>query len=160
MNQDKKIYIITAVFFVIAVFLHGAGYFTNYLYFFGWLTWIPALVLAVLAIMRIVRDKYIKNPYIQTKKVLLTNEFIIFAVVTVYVCFNVVYNCYILRNGGGEYTDGVYYLINLGERVREISAEEYSRLLLAEYRMFTGHILFLYSLLLLFFRMKRMEYEK
>lgn len=74
--------------------------------------------------------------------------------------FNVVFNCYILRNGGGEFKDGVYYLINLGERIREISEAEYGRLLLAEYRMFTGHILLLYALVVMYFKAKLMEYEE
>lgn len=159
MEKDRNCYRTAVLFFGIEIVLHLLGYFTNYLYFFGWLMWIPVIVLSVLAVVRILKDKYIVNPYISRKKIYLSSQFILCIFIAVYVIFNICYNCYILRNGGGEYTDGIYYLINLGERVREITSAEYSRLLLAEYRLFTGHILIFYALNVLFFKLKLMEEE-
>lgn len=159
MSTDKKYYITTLGFLISACVLHIVGYFTNVLYFVGWLIWVPAIVLAVFAVKRILKDQYIRNPYVDKKKIYLASEFIFFVVITVYVILNVIYCCYILRNGGGEKNGDIYYLINMGERIREISADTYSELVLAEYRLFTGHILFLYGMILLFFKMKRMESE-
>lgn len=159
MTTDKKYYTITLSFLIAAIVLHVLGYFTNMLYFAGWFMWLPAIVLAVFAVRRILRDGYIRNPYIELKKICLTSEFLFFVGIVAYVIFNVVFCCYILRNGGGEKNGEIYYLINMGERIKEISADTYSQLVLAEYRMFTGHILFLYALILVFFRMKRMESE-
>lgn len=159
MSTDKKYYVTTLSFLIVACALHVLGYFTNAMYFAGWFIWIPAIVLTVLAVKRIFKDGYMRNPYVEKKRICLSSEFIFFVFITLYVIFNVVYCCYILRNGGGEKNGDIYYLINMGERVREISADTYSELVLAEYRMFTGHILFLYALILVFFRMKRMESE-
>ena len=131
----------------------------NYLYMAGWLMWVPAIILMVIVVVNIVKDKYIVNKYLSRRKILLSTECIICCITIVYVIFNVIYNSYLLRNGGGQYTEGVYYLINMGERIREITKEDYGRLLLAEYRLFTGHILLLYALEVLFFRIKRMEEE-
>ena len=118
---------------------------------------VPAIILMVIVVVNIVKDKYIVNKYLSRRKILLSTECIICCITIVYVIFNVIYNSYLLRNGGGQYTEGVYYLINMGERIREITKEDYGRLLLAEYRLFTGHILLLYALEVLFFRIKRME---
>lgn len=157
MGRDKWYHRIAVIFFLAAAVIHGAGYFTNYLYVIGWLMWLPAVILAVAAVVRIVRDRYIVNRYVNRKSIYLSTEFIVLAVSAAYVIFNVCWCCYLLRNGGGEFREGVYYLINLGERVKEITKEEYGMLLLAEYRLFTGHILLLYSLVVLFFRIKIME---
>lgn len=159
MEKDRKIYRFILLFFILAAIVHGIGYATNYLYLIGWLMWLPAMIITVIAVLRIYKDKYIINRYLKKNKILFSTEFIVVVIVFLYVIFNVVFCCYILRNGGGEYKDGIYYLINLGERIKEITAEEYGVLLLAEYRMFTGHILILYALLLLFFRIKIMEEE-
>lgn len=159
MEKAIRYYKVSVAAFIIAALIHVLGYFTNVLYLVGWLMWLPAVVLFIAAIIQIIRDGYIKNPYVKWKKVIISGSFILTVCVCTYVIFNIIYNCYILRNGGGEFKDGTYYLINLGERVKEISAGEYSRLLLAEYRLFTGHILFLYSVTILYFRMKYMEYK-
>ena len=142
-----------------AALIHLLGYITNYFYFFGWLMWIPAIVLTVAAVLRILKDGYIKSPYVPRKKIFYSASFVIAIVTMCYVIFNVIFNYLALEHGGGEYKDGVYYLINLGERVKEISEDEYTKLLLAEYRLFTGHILFLYSLTVLYFKMKVLEHE-
>lgn len=160
MKKDRAYYLTAVIFFIAAVCIHIMGYFTNYLYAAGWFLWIPAFLLAAAAVVRIIKDRYILNPYINRKKIVFSTQFIILIITAVYVVFNVVFNCYILRNGGGEFKDGVYYLINLGERIREISEAEYGRLLLAEYRMFTGHILLLYALVVMYFKAKLMEYEE
>ena len=149
MERDKWYYRISVIFFILAAGIHAVGYLTNYLYMAGWLMWVPAIILMVIVVVNIVKDKYIVNKYLSRRKILLSTECIICCITIVYVIFNVIYNSYLLRNGGGQYTEGVYYLINMGER----------RLLLAEYRLFTGHILLLYALEVLFFRIKRMEEE-
>lgn len=159
MEKDSRYHLITVLFFIFAACVHVMGYFTNYFYMIGWLLWIPAVVLFVIVILRIMKDKYIISRHIKKKKIYVSTQFIVLIVSFAYVIFNIIYNCYLLRNGGGEYKDGVYWLINLGERIREISAEEYGRLLLAEYRMFTGHILFLYALIVMFFKVRMMENE-
>lgn len=159
MEKDRAYYLAAVIFFIAAVCVHVMGYFTNYLYVIGWLTWIPAFILVVTAVIQIIKDRYIINPYVNRKKIVFSTQFILLAVTAVYVVFNIIFNCYILRNGGGEFKDGVYYLINLGERIREISEAEYGRLLLAEYRMFTGHILLLYALAVMYFKAKLMEHE-
>lgn len=159
MEKDRQYYLAAVVFFVAAACVHVMGYFTNYLYVIGWFMWIPAIVLIVMAAVRMIKDKYMINPYVNRKKIFFSTQFIVLVLTAVYVIFNVIFNCYILRNGGGEFKDGVYYLINLGERIREISKEEYGRLLLAEYRMFTGHILFFYALAVMFFKTRLMEQE-
>lgn len=157
--KDRNYHKITVIFFLAAILIHGMGYFTNYFYVVGWLIWIPAIVLLVIAVLEMKRDGYVINPYVDKKKIYLSTEFIITMLLTIYVIGNAIWCCYLLRNGGGEYKDGIYYLINLGERVREITAEEYGILLLAEYRLFTGHILLVYALEALFFRIKKMEEE-
>ncbi len=159
MGKDSRYHLTAVLFFIFVACVHVMGYFTNYFYVIGWLLWLPALILSVIAVIRIVKDKYIINRHINKKKIYVSTQFIVLAVSFVYVIFNIVYNCYILRNGGGEYRDGIYWLINLGERIKEISAEEYGKLLLAEYRMFTGHILFLYALIIMFFKGRLMENE-
>lgn len=156
-SKFKNYYYVSMICFIITMFVHGAGYVTNYLYAFGWLMWLPAIVLVVFAVIQIVRDKYVVNRYIKRKKIYISTEFILLVITGCYVIFNVIFNCYILRNGGGQYTGGVYYLINLGERIKEISAEEYTKLLLAEYRMFSGHVLVIYALVLTYFRIKLLE---
>jgi len=158
-EKDRIYHLTTVIFFILAAAVHIMGYFTNYFYAVGWLMWVPALVLSVIVIIRIIKEKYIINRHMNKKKIYVSTQFIVLAISFVYVIFNIIYNCYILRNGGGEYKDGVYWLINLGERIREISAEEYGRLLLAEYRMFTGHILFFYALIVMFFKERMMEDE-
>ena len=159
MERDKWYYRISVIFFILAAGIHAVGYITNYLYMAGWLMWVPAIILMVIVVVNIVKDKYIVNKYLSRRKILLSTECIICCITIVYVIFNVIYNSYLLRNGGGQYTEGVYYLINMGERIREITKEDYGRLLLAEYRLFTGHILLLYALEVLFFRITRMEEE-
>lgn len=159
MSKDSRYHLAASICFGAAVCIHATGYFTNYLYIIGWLMWIPAIILFVAAVLRIRQDKYIINPYIKRKKIYISTQFILLAVTTAYVVFNIIYNCYILRNGGGELKDGVYWLINLGERIREITQEEYGKLLLAEYRMFTGHILFFYALVVMFYKGRMMENE-
>lgn len=159
MEKDSRYHLTAVLFFIFAICVHVMGYFTNYFYVIGWLLWLPALILSVIAVMRIAKDKYIVNHYINKKKIYVSTQFMVLVISFAYVIFNIVYNGYILRNGGGEYRDGIYWLINLGERIREISAEEYGKLLLAEYRMFTGHILFLYALIIMFFKGKIMENE-
>ena len=159
MGKDSRYHLTAVLFFIFAACVHVMGYFTNYFYVIGWILWLPALILSVIAVIQIAKDKYIIHRHINKKKIYVSTQFIVLVVSFVYVIFNIIYNCYILRNGGGEYRDGIYWLINLGERIREISAEEYGRLLLAEYRMFTGHILFLYALIIMFFKGRMMENE-
>ncbi len=145
MGKDSRYHLTAVLFFIFAACVHVMGYFTNYFYVIGWILWLPALILSVIAVIRIAKDKYIIHRHINKKKIYVSTQFIVLVVSFVYVIFNIIYNCYILRNGGGEY--------------REISAEEYGRLLLAEYRMFTGHILFLYALIIMFFKGRMMENE-
>lgn len=159
MEKSKRYYLISAAAFALAAVIHVIGYFTNYFYMIGWMMWIPAVCLAVAAVVQIGRDKYIRNPYVSKKKVLVSSQFVLLVITAGYVIFNIIYNCWILRNGGGEYKDNTYYLINLGNRIKEISAGEYSRLLLAEYRLFTGHILLLYACITAYFKIKLMEHD-
>ena len=115
MERDKWYYRISVIFFILAAGIHAVGYITNYLYMAGWLMWVPAIILMVIVVVNIVKDKYIVNKYLSRRKILLSTECIICCITIVYVIFNVIYNSYLLRNGGGQYTEGVYYLINMKE---------------------------------------------
>lgn len=155
----KKEYRIAVIAYILAIAVHITGYFTNLLYIIGWLMWIPALVLLVRSAGQIHKDGYIAPKKLSRKRIFTTTEFVCLVLIGIYAIFSLLYNSYILRNGGGEFRNGIYYLIDQGERIREITKEEYSSLLLAEYRLYTGHILFFYGLLLTYLRIRKMGEE-
>ena len=80
MGKDSRYHLTAVLFFIFAACVHVMGYFTNYFYVIGWLLWLPALILSVIAVIRIVKDKYIINRHINKKKIYVSTQFIVLAV--------------------------------------------------------------------------------
>ena len=74
MERDKWYYRISVIFFILAAGIHAVGYLTNYLYMAGWLMWVPAIILMVIVVVNIVKDKYIVNKYLSRRKILLSRS--------------------------------------------------------------------------------------
>lgn len=57
----------------------------------------------------------------------------------------------ILREGGPRIVDGVYWIVDHGKQVRQITEKEYLRLCMAEARMFIGQFLMFNAVFLAYF---------